>query len=294
MSPEDSVGSIEERARRMGHVSKEEFRGNSDNWVDAETFVRMAEESLPHLKGTLKTMERKMAQQEETLRKQTEEITGVRESLTEFVVFSRDAEQRAYDKAVRDLKAQQSKAKEDGDLPAFADATERLDSLIADHPAVTGKAKVDQPGAAPATAPKTPDEEYRQWMAAEPAAFDEWKGENTWFTEEPEMFAYAQQMDQFLQTKHGFGIKRSERLKKLSELVKKKFPAFFGNAARATGSPVEGDAGGRPGGNGKHSYNDLPPDAKTQCDKWTGKAGDGKSGTIPGLTRDEYLKSYRW
>jgi hypothetical protein len=285
---------MEERARNMGWLPQEEFRGNPDNWVPAEKFVGLAETSLPHLKGTLKTMERKMAEQDALLRRQTEEMTGLRQDLSEFVQFSKGAEQRAYDKAVRDLKTEQLKAKEAGDLPAFVEATDKLDNLISEHPAVTGKPKVDQPGAAPASTPKTPDEEYRAWMAAEPAAFDDWKAEQKWFTEEPEMFAYAQQMDQFLQANHGFTMKRSERLAKLTELVKKKFPEYFGNPARKKGSPVEGDTGGGPSGNGRHTYNDLPPEAKKQCDKWTGKDGKGESGTIPKYTREQYLKDYKW
>lgn len=290
MAEEES--NVEQRATQMGWKPLEEFRGNPDNFVPAEKFVELAETSLPHLKGTLKVMERKMQEQDQLLRKQNDEVTGLRQDLQEFVQFSKSAEQRAYDKAVRDLKLQQNKAKEDGDLPAFADATERLDDLIKEHPSVTGKPK--PAGTSETPAATTPDAEYRQWMTAEPGVFENWKSENDWFTSEPEMFAYAQQMDQFLMTNNGLKNKRSEHLQKITELVKKKFSDHFGNPARKKGSPVEGDAGGSPSGNGKHSYNELPPDAKIQCDKWTGKSGDGKSGTIPGLTRDDYLKQYRW
>lgn len=291
--PEDNVGTIEERARRMGHVPLDQFRGNPDNWVDAETFVRRAEESLPFLKGTLKTMEQKMAEQDRVLRQQTELVTSLKADMTDFVAFSRGAEQRAYEKAVSELKAEQERAKTEGDMPAFVAATEKLDAVIAEHPAVTGKD--NKPSAITDAKPKTADEEWKAWMAAEPTVFDEWVQEHKWFNEDPEMFAYAQQMDQFLQVKDGFKKPRSQRLKDIAELVKKKFPVYFGTAARASGSPVEGDSGGAPnGGNGRRTYHDLPEDAKKQCDKWTGKDGKGKDGTIPGLTRDDFLKSYKW
>ena len=291
---EESTGTnngVESRATQMGWLPQEQFRGNPDNWVPAETFVRMAEESLPHAKGTIKMMERKMEQQARTLQDQTDRIAAMQQDMQEFVQVSRGAEQRAYEKAKKDLLAQQRTAKESGDMPAFVEATEKLDDLIAEHPVVTGKElKV---GATDAK-PKSPDEEYREWMAAEPTAYDDWKTENTWFEEDPDMFAYAQQMDQFLQTKHGFKLPRSKRLDELTKLVKKRFPEHFGNAARAAGSPVESDTGSRPSGGGGKSYQDLPPDAKKQCDKWTGADGKGEKGTISGLTRTDYLASYKW
>jgi hypothetical protein len=283
---------VVDRAKQMGWKPIEEFRGNPDNFVTAEKFVAMAETSLPHLKGTLKVMERKMADQDTLLRKQTEEIGGLRGDLQEFVAFSKSAEQRAYDKAVRDLKMQQVKAKDDGDLPAFAEATERLDDLIKEYPAAAGKEPTKTATSA-ATVP-APDKEWHDWMNAEPGAWNEWQSTQTWYNEEPEMFAYAQQMDKFLLTKNGFKKPRSEHLKELTKLVKKKFPAYFGNAARAKGSPVEGDTGGSPSGGDKHSYNDLPPDAKAQCDKWSGKNGKGTGTLGENFTREDYLKSYKW
>ena len=231
-----------------------------------------------------------MAEQDRLLRKQNEELVGVRQDLQEFVQFSKSAEQRAYDKAVRDLKSQQNQAKEAGDLPAFADATERLDDLIKEHPAVTGKEK---PADAAATIP-APDKEWHDWMNAEPNAWGNFQSEQTWYNEEPEMFAYAQQMDKYLLNKNGFKEPRSKHLKELTELVKKKFPAYFGNPARSKGSPVEGDTGGGPGSNGKHSYNDLPPDAQKQCDKWAGKDGKGTGTLGDKFTRKDYLDSYKW
>ena len=292
MAEDSNVGTIAERAARMGHVSLDQFRGNPDNWVDAETFVKRAEESLPYLKGTLKTMEQKMADQDRLLRDTANELSGVRSDLQEFVQFSKSAEQRAYDKAVKDIRVEQTAAKEAGDMPAFVAATEKLDAVIADHPAVTG-ADV-KPGATSDQKPKPWLEQYNQWMTAEPTAYDDWKKENDWVIKEPEMFAYAEQMDRYYQNQEGFTISRSKRLEKVAEMVKKKFPEYFGNPAKKRGSPVEGDTGGQPGGNGKNTYHDLPDEAKKICDKWTGKDGKGTGTLGKGFTRDDYLKSYRW
>jgi hypothetical protein len=285
--PEESYDATE-RAKRMGWVPQEEFRGNLDNWADAETFVRLAEESLPIAKGTIKVMEKKMAQQEEALRDQTAAIESMKNDFAEFVQFSKASEQRAYDRAVADLQLKQREAVESGDVAAFDKATAELDATIMTHPAATAAAKK------PGTEPASPDGDYPKWMLAEPKVFENWTAENEWFHEEPEMFAYAQQMDQFLMAKHGLKRPRSTHLADIAKAVRKKFPDHFGNPARKAGSPVEGDTGGAPRSDGKRSYHDLPPEAKEKCDKWSGKDGKGTSGTAPGFTREDYLKTYKW
>ncbi|HEY6019773.1 MAG TPA: hypothetical protein VIY48_07680, partial [Candidatus Paceibacterota bacterium] len=294
------LGTIEERAKRMGHVSQEEFRGNPENWVDAETFVRRAEESLPILKGTLTKMEQKMADQERQMKTQAEEfktaMASLKGDLSEFVEFSKGAEQRAYQKALKELKAEQTKAKNAGDLDAFVEATDKIDSLIAEHPAVTGKGDpkpVIDPK--PQAQPTGVQEQFQQWIASDPNAFDEWKAEkdNAWYQEDPDMAVYADSMDRWLintkYVKDGFKMSRRDHLAEVTKLVKKKFPDFFGNPARRVGSMVESDTGGAPGGNGKQTYSDLPEDARKQCDKWAGKDGKGTGTMGPNFTRADYL-----
>jgi len=276
--------SIQERAKRMGHVPQEDFRGQPENWVDAETFVRLAEESLPIAKGTIRVMEKKMSEQEQLLRDQKASIEAMRGDFAEFVEFSKSAEKRAYEKAVKEIQTKQRDAVNAGDVDAFDKATAELDARLSSHPMATGKISGSTVKADP----------MQQWLNAEPGVFEEWVSENDWFSEDPEMFAFANQVDQFLQSKHGLSKSRRERLAEIASRVKKKFPDYFSNSARKTGSPVEGDTGGPRRSEGKRSYHDLPAEAKKLCDKWTGKTGDGKSGTIPGLTREEYVKNYEW
>lgn len=279
----------EERARQMGWLPKEEFRGNPENWVEAGKYVERAETSLPFLKGTMHKLEETVRSQKFLLEKQAEEMGGLRQDMTEFVEFSRGAEERAYQKALKDLRVEQASAKAKGDLDAFADATEKIDSLINEHPAVTGKER--EKGKEPVQ-PQGPQTEYTKWF--KPEVLEQWKGEHTWFETEPDMAIYADQAGRFLLGKDGFNKPHDEHLKEVAKLVKKKFPEYFGNTAQKKGSPVEGDTGGSPSSNGKKTYADLPPDAKTICDKWTGKDGQGKTGSIPGLTREQYLKDYKW
>jgi hypothetical protein len=44
---------IAQRAKMMGHIPKEEFRGDPEKWVDADKYVERAENLMPILKSQL-------------------------------------------------------------------------------------------------------------------------------------------------------------------------------------------------------------------------------------------------
>jgi len=277
------LGSPEDRARRMGWIPEEEFKGHPDRWVDAETYIRNAENVLPHLRGTMNVLERKAASQERIIKELNEKLDGLRGDMSEFVQFSKQAEERAYAKAVKELQAKQRSAVLEGDVAAFDAVSAELEQHIAQHPAVTGK-------------PKTGGEEKKEvvknpWI--DEKALAEWEQENKWYFEEPEMAIYADQMDRWLDRKEGTKISHAERLAKITELVKTKFPEKWENPKRKTAPAVTGSEAS-PADNGKRSYANLPPDAKALCDKWAGKDGKGTGTLGSGYTRDDYLKSYQW
>lgn len=283
---------LEAKARRQGWVPLEEFRGDPKNFVSAETFLEMSEHNVPVMKGTIKNMDKRMQSQEAEIHKLNTTIESLRGDFAEYVEFSRNTAEKAYQKALKELQSKQRAAAEAGDLPAFDDASKEIDDMIAQHPSVTGeKSKKGKESEQPSGGSPS-HEEYMKWARAGEEYFAGWQGRNTWLNEEPEMFNYAETVDRFLMRKHGLGRSRKEHLEEIEEMVKTKFPTYFGNPARRGGSPVEGDhIGGRSGGTGK-TYHDLPTDAKTQCDKFCGKDGKGTSGSAPGLTRDQYVKDY--
>lgn len=271
---------VVERAKAMGWLPAEEFRGNPDNHKTPEDFIRMAENSLPIAKGTITKMESTIAQQNAM-------IADLKADMSGLVEHFKGSEQRAYDQAVKDLQKKQSDAEAAGDMPAFVEATKRIQEKINEHPAVTGKATT-------ATTPAAQDA-AASWYAAEPGVYEKWTAENEWLKTDPDLFDYADKMDRFLNARDGLTKPRSYRLSEITRMVKEKFPEKFGNPARAKGSPVEGDTGGRARGNGEgHTFNDLPEDAKKQAIKWCGKDGKGESGTIKGMTFKDFAASYKW
>lgn len=287
------LGTFEDRATRMGWVPEEQFKGDPKRWVDAETYVRNAENVMPHLKGSLNKMEIKMAAQEETIAELRNKLDAVHQDMTEFVKFSRDAESRAYDKAIKDLQAKQRQAVADSDTEAFDRVTADLDQLVAQHPAVTGKKPEGDDGKKSVPGPAQ-DPEYKAWLEQNPKAFDNWVGENKWYNDEPEMYAYANQMDSFLHKKHGFKLSQEDRLAQITDLVKERFPEKFENPNRRRPAAVSDGGEPSPGGSGKQTYANLPPEEKALCDKWAGKDGKGESGTIPGFTREQFVRDYKW
>jgi hypothetical protein len=95
------LGTVEERAQRMGWTAKEKFRGDPERWVDAATFVKNGEESLPILRERLRTLEK------------TNVDLG--KSVQEFKKMSDTAYERAYSKAKKELEAEVKRAAKAGD-----------------------------------------------------------------------------------------------------------------------------------------------------------------------------------
>lgn len=286
------VSGAEERARRMGWLPKEDFKGAAERWVPAEEYVARAEREMPVLKGTLGTMERKMAEQSETITQQNQMIAQMRTDFKDFVEFSKKSEERSYKKALKELQAKQRAAVAEGDLTGFDQATAEIDQMIQDHPAVTGKEVVGG-GNGTGVPAQEPAGGGDGWFSQ--GALDEWMDKEPWFLENPKMAQFANQMDQWLtQTSKRRGKKMSHRehLAEISRLVREEFPEAFGNQAKKKVSSVESGGAEVPVKSGKKGYADLPPEVKAVCDRYTGKDGAGKTGTIPGLTRDEYVREY--
>lgn len=101
----------EAEARAHGWTPKEEFKGDESRWVDAETFVKRADEVMPLLKKQNQGMKAKMAELERTIKRLTR------------------AEAAAYENAMADLKAKQEDAVERGDLTAHRAVAKQMETL---------------------------------------------------------------------------------------------------------------------------------------------------------------------
>lgn len=242
---------FEAEAKRMGWVSAEDFQGDPSRHVDAETFYNNALEKLPLANAAIKKLTARLANAEKQISKASE--------------FFSKAEQRAYERALAEIRAEQEAAVEVGDLAAHRAASDRLDKLEKPIAAKTSEVDAEQRA-----------EDFAEWGKA-----------NKWYATNAVMAAYADTQAELI-SKRKSGFLDREDLDAVAEKVKAKFadefPEDFDVKSRPRPrNPVEGvsQARSRSGG---YTFSDLPPEAKATCDKWV------KTGLIK--SREEYVKSF--
>ena len=277
------MADFEAQAKQLGWVPKEQFRGDPERWVDAETFVKRGEEIMPILKhnnsrlqAEVEALRGQLSEAQETIKASTEAIEALREYQTE-------ATQLAVEKAKKDLRAQIAAAREAGNVEEELELTEQLQEVRdAERDVKNGPKPTPKPTAAPAGTPaqSTP---HPDWVA--------WQKENPWFGTDRRrtalMVAEAEEL-------------RADPANK--GLVGR---AFFDKAAenvdailnpRAAHSKVEdgqGSATPPAGKPGKKGYNDLPQEAKDMCERQAEKlVGKGRAFKDKAEWQAHYAREY--
>lgn len=229
---------VTQKARDMGWTDKADFKGDPDRWIDADTFVKRGEEFVPFLKANNKQLERKTKDLERTVAKLVKE--------------SAEIGSRAYDKALRDLKAEHAAAVSAGDVATADDIVDQITDL-----------KAKPPG--------TPADDFA-------GKFADWKAENPWYDSDPDLQAFAFGIGEKLGAEK---VPPEQQLAIVTQRVKAAFPHKFDNPRRREPGAVEGATNARrPGGK---SYSDLPADAKSACDEFVAKGI---------MNREKYAKEY--
>ena len=247
------MGDIEEQAKAMGWVPKDDFKGNPELWKDAESFVKDGYEVLPILRERLKKV---TSTQEETNAKlaRTESLL---KTLTEH---HKKTEESAYKRALADLKAEQRKAVQDNDIETFDKIDEQINKLE----------KPKEPEGADNLDPE----------------FLSWKAENKWYETDPELSVYADFVAGFVEKTTGLKGGRAF-YDKVAEEVKTRYPDKFKNPNREKVDAVEAGGGGDnnagPTKKGKKTYSNMPQDAKDACDELV------RGGV---MKKEDYVKEY--
>jgi hypothetical protein len=254
---------IAERARRLGWRPQEEYKGTRE-WVPAEKFIETAENELPVLRSHLRRLDDVYVKETGALKS---EIAELKQVMGDFREFASRGEQRAFEKAKRELEEKRDVAVAHADTETFKATQKEIDELDKSvkppKPAEVEKPKIDAPD----------------------PAITSWIGENPWFTTDSELMEYAKAQDQFLM-KAKPGLSVAERLAMVKDRTKKEYPDKFGNPKRDQASSVS-EPGSHPALRKKgKTYDDLPAEAKAACDKFVR--------TIPNYKREDYVKEYDW
>lgn len=279
------MADFEAQAKALGWVPKDQFRGDAERWVDAETFVRRGEEIMPILKQNNARLQAEVEGLRGQLTEAQETIKAAQESIEALKEYQTEATQEAVKKAKKDLMDQIAAAREAGDVKGELELTEQLDDVRQAERDVRNATKptpTPKPTAAPAGTPGQPTASP-EWTA--------WQKDNPWFGTDRRrtalMIAEAEEL-------------RADPANK--GLVGK---AFFDKAAEnaeailnpvARHSKVESGAGsatapaGRPG---KKGYNDLPQEAKDMCEHQAAKlVGKGRAFKDKAEWQAHYAKEY--
>lgn len=261
-APPPAENEVEVRARRLGWVPKDEFRGDPDKHRSAEEFLERGETLLPILKRDNEKLHGIVSRLEGDLRE-------TKEATKELLAFTGKSEERAYKRAREELEGRVQQAAQNADPAAARQAMDEM-------------ARLDNEHRKPAQAAQT----ERQGQQVDPE-IQEWIGRERWFTSSPVLGAYATDIYGELERSKP-GMSKSELLAETKRRTQEKFPEKFGinpmrSAAPAVDSPSGGTVTQRKKGK---TYEDLPAEAKKACDKFVR--------TIPGYTREQYVKDYEW
>ena len=239
---------FEAEARHHGWTPKEEFKGDPGKWVDAETFVKRADEVMPFLKKQNTALKR--------------DIEDMKRTLKQFQEYVSKADQRAYERAIADIEARHAEAVETGDQAAAKRAVEdmrKVEKDFSDGPQAEAEPEFDENKA---------KQELADWIEA-----------SGYYGVDETKTKYADTQANLMGPATNWPGGQAAWLAELDRRVERKF---------AAPKPAATNAGGtRPGSRaGSRSYADLPADAKKQCDRFVK--------TIPGFTKEQYVKDYAW
>lgn len=260
--PDDDAVAIEERARHMGWVEKERFRGPEDKWVDAATFVKRGEEILP----IIQSQNRKLQEATDNLRRElAEQIKGnkeLRESIGALNAFHEENLKEQVARVRAELKDQLRDARKDGDVDKQMELEEKLENLK------EKEKKVPTTTQATATSTSTPPT-----TEVKDAAFEAWRAqpENAWFGTDRKRTALAIEIGNEVAAERVAAHKGADNLPTAAFYaeVAKRVNEFFGEKQAPRADKVSGARTTRSSTdpNAAKTYDDLPAEAKAVCAK---------------------------
>lgn len=256
---DESTEEEKERAKLQGWVPKDEFRGDPEQWKPAKEFLKFGEDFQPILKERLKDLETKLIDI-------TSKFDAQTKAIEKFTTYHEQTEDRAYKKAIRDLKALQLEAVELGDKDKFTEIEGEIDKLEDIQT-------------------KPPESKTKEGEAAALKEFTDFVKDNDWYENDFEMATFADFTSKKVRRDNPTLIGRAF-FEKVKEAVKEKFPERFGNQDRYKPPAVDGGGGGGGPSGKKKTYSDLPAEAKKACEDFIKE--------IPGFTKEQYLKDYEW
>lgn len=261
---EQRTPEIEIQARELGWVPKEEFRGDPEKWVDANSYLEYGEKLLPLVRATnarLKDDIARTQRENEALRRANAETQESVKALQEY--------------HAEELRQQRERVRKET-LDRIKEA--RSENNVDEEVRLTGElSKIDAETAAAATRPaaKSNGSGSAATQPEVPPEVVEWQRKNPWYGTDLAKTSIAQGVAQQLRQQDP-NLKGMAFLEKVTEGTNKELARLGVTQPARKDDKVESGRGGAGGGGGGNSgpagksYMDLPADAKAQCDKDAG------------------------
>ena len=225
--------SAEARARAIGWVSPEDWQGDppKNGFLDAEAFLKRGEQIIPIVNAKNRELKEQLA----SVRTELAELKGAAQTLNEMNQRQIERERRESEQLKAELQAVRDQAVADGDANRALLAERRMNSLDIQQ----------QRGPSP----------------QELAIVNQWTMANPWY-EDSEMRLWADAKAAELVSK---GYPRGPALlDAVSREAQLSFPERVASSQRGKPGLVEGKPRRSEGQFGKHTFDDLPEDAKRE------------------------------
>lgn len=270
---------IEVKAKEMGWVPQEDFKGDPKNWRDADEFVSRGEEILPIVRKDNERLRAEVAQTKAETARLKALVDAGQEAIVELKKFHNDDTRRQVEKAQKDLKAGIKQAKADGNEDLEEDLREELTEINAALKEAGTKPTRDTP-----LVPPQP--------VVDPAFID-WKANNAWFEVDAKRTALTVAIAQELRSDpKNAGLLGKDFYNKAAAGADE---ILNPRPGRGHSKLEEGGGGGGPGGSGPagKTFRDLPSEARDVCDRQGLKlVGDGRAFKTKEAWRQHYVEQF--
>lgn len=258
---------VEKNARHFGWVPKEEFRGNPDTWVDAETFEKRGKEINPILRANNERLKKELEVREEKHNKELAELRAATEEFKSFQKESFERKQKQLQDELQSLKDQRKEALRDNDADLVIELEDRIDVIKEEQSKKPEKV---------AEVPKA------ETVILDPS-LSEWMGNNEWFGVDVENTEIVNALGATIRRQFP-NLQGKDFLAKLDERIEARLPELRGNKNQDR-SIVDSSSTRGSTPTKKKSYDNLPADAKAACDRYVKQKL---------MTQQEYIAAYDW
>lgn len=273
------AAAVEERARRLGWVPKEEFKGDQKRHMSAQEYIDRGEQLLPIMIQRNRTLDDQLGQATKDLRDTKSKLDEALAGFSELREFASKAEERAYKRARKELEEKRDAAVAAADVPAHAQAIKEIEELDASvTPAPATKPKAEEPGAKPAA-------EKTDGAPQLSKAVTDFVAANPWFNRDRVLNAAAIDTLDAVNAETP-DMPEADKYAEVARRVKAEFPERFGNPRRAAPAAVRTPSPPADSKKKGRTFDDLPKDAKAAWERF--------NKLDPKFTKEDYVKHYDW